>query len=666
MFVDFALPQSVYTLRRYAAIVLLIIYLMFAASFHTQAQLTLTNGQSASLNTTVTYSSVSISGANTTLSVGSSGNVSVTGAFTWLDQPSYISIASGGALTIGGDLQGDGNTGTNNAYYPCINTAGLTSQAMIIDCKGSLTVNGNLAAGSSTKRFKNWVFLHIDSGGTVTLNGNDNVLGPRGIIYIHKGGKLIVNGTNMLVEYAYSRIEIESGGTMSAVNLTVNGNGSTVVTSACSTNPSPYNGIASTNNPPYTSLNVDGALSVSGNFSVDDASVSTSSMTAGTGHVTIGSSGVVNVSGNFMNGSAPTTTGSDTVTVNGTLNVTGNAINNSILNIGSTGVMNINGSGGLSNNTGTVYKVSVINVDGKLNVAANTTNNGLININATGFVKVNANLLNNTISTFGVAIITVINDLYVQGNIVSNDIIRAICPPGDTAAYVGWSGTWTSNAHDTVQNYSTGVKYYTGTQVPPGQALNLCSGNMAALYVVLPGTLQSFNVEQVGSATNELTWQAVADQLPMTFIIQRAADDNLYTDIGTVPAVSGENNYSYTDKLPLTGTWYYRLKIETPGSSAQYSKTVMVRYQEIFSAVSLRPSVTSQPQITVFVNMQATDRVSLQVTDIAGRTLLRRTMTAEKGDNSFTLDISSLHTGMYYLQTTGSGGLHKTLLFQKR
>lgn len=655
-----------HTYRRYRAILFIICCLVFATSLQTQAQLTLTNGQSATLNTTVSYSSASITGANTTLSVGSSGNVSITGGFYWVDQPAYISIASGGSLTIGGDFQGDGNTGTNNNYYPCINTSGLTAQAMIIDCKGSLTVNGNLAAGSATKRFKNWVFLHIDSGATVTLNGNDNVLGPRGIIYVHKGGKLIVNGTNLLVEYAYSRIEIESGGTMSAVNLTVNGNGSAAVTSACSTNPSPYNGNATTTNPPYTSLNVNGTLNVSGNLNIDDASVSTSAMTAGTGHFTVGSSGTVTVAGNFMNGSAPTTTGSDTATISGTLTVTGNATNNSILNIDSNGVMNVNGSTGLSNNTGSIYKVSVINVDGKLNVAANTTNNGLININSTGFVKVNGNLLNNTISTFGVAIITVINDLYVKGNIVSNDIIRAICPAGDTAAYVGWSGTWTSNAHDTVQNYSTGVKYYMGTQVPPGHALNLCSGNMALLSAVLASSLLSFTVEQAGSATNVLNWQAVTQQLPMTFVVQRSADGNLYTDAGTVTATGGNNTYTYTDRLPSTGTWYYRLKIEMPDGSEQYSKIVIVRYQEDFPAASLRPSVTSQSQITLFVTVPATDRLSLLVTDVEGRTLLRRTMPAEQGDNIFTLGIPLLHTGIYYVQVTGSSGLHKTLMFQKR
>jgi hypothetical protein len=588
MLIISTLTEGVYAFRRYVLISICISSLLIT-SYNLQAQLTLTSGQSVSLNSTITYPSASISGANTTLTLGSSANVNVTGAFSWLDQPSYISIASGGSLTIGGNLQGDGNTGTNNNFYPCI-SSGLTAQAMIIDCRGNLTVNGNLAAGSSTKRFKNWVFLHVYSGATVTLNGNDNVLGPRGIIYVHNGGTLRVNGTNFLVEYAYSRIEIENGGTMSAVNLTVNGNGSTLVTSACSTNPYPYDGVASTTNPPYTSLNVNGALSVSGNLSVNDAAVSTSAMTAGTGHFTVGSSGTVTVGGNFMNGSAPTTTGSDTATINGTLTVTGNATNNSALTIGGTGVMTVNGSTGLLNNTGSVYGVSVITVDGKLNVATNITNNGLININETGFVKAFANLYNNTISTFGVAIITVINDLYVQGNILSNDIIRAVCPPGDTAAYVGWSGAWVSGAHDTVQNYSTGVKYYTGTEIPPGNALNMCTGNEVPLAIIL----------------------------------------------------------AMTDGLK------------------PYSRPVVVRNQDNSSVVNLRPSVTSQPWLKIFINMPARAQLSLQVTDITGRTLVRQKVTAEKGDNIFTLDISRLIKGVYYVQVFNNNGLYKTIMAEKR
>jgi hypothetical protein len=665
MLLTIAQTKPVRVARRHIVIVSFCISWLLAPSSYLQAQLTLTAGQTVSLNSTATYPSASVSGANTSLSLGSSANVSVTGNFTWLDQPSYISIASGGSLTIGGNFLGDGNTGTNNNYYPCISSGGLTSQAMVIECRGNLTVNGNLAAGSSTKRFKNWVFMHIYSGATVTLNGNDNVLGPRGIIYVHNGGTLNVNGTNFLVEYAYSRVEVESGGTMNAVNLTVNGNGSTIVSSACSTNPHPYNGIASTTNPPYTSLNINGTLSVSGNLSVNDAAVSTSAMTSGTGHFTVGNSGVVTVGGDFMNGSTPTTTGSDTATINGILTVTGNATNNSALNIGSAGVMTVNGSTGLRNNTGSVYGVSVINVDGRLNVATDITNNGLININATGFVRAFANLYNNTLTTFGVAIITVINDLYVQGNIVSNDIIRAICPPGDTAAYVGWSGAWVSGAHDTVQNYSSGIKYYTGVQVPPGNALNMCTGNQIPLNIVLAASLQSLKAEQA-AADIILKWQSSVSQLPVAFIIERAVDTRSFTRAGEVVSVNGQSNYSFADKLPAAGVWYYRLKELKTDGSQQYSKTVVIRYQDNSPVISLRPSVTSEPWLRVFVEMPARGQLTLQVTDVAGRTLIRQQVVAEKGDNVFKLDITRLNKGVLYVRVINKEGFNKTIMAEKR
>jgi hypothetical protein len=659
------LTESVYKLRRYVFSVSFCICWLLFPSYIMQAQLSLTAGQTVSLNSTVTYPSASVSGANTTLSLGSSANVNVTGAFTWLDQPSYISIASGGSLTIGGNFIGDGNTGTNNNYYPCISTSALTSQAMIIDCRGSLTVNGNLAAGSATKRFKNWVFLHIYSGATVTLNGNDNVLGPRGIIYVHSGGTLRVNGTNFLVEYAYSRIEVESGGTMSAVNLTVNGNGSTVVTSACASNPYPYNGIASTTNPPYTSLNVSGALNVSGNLSFNDAAVSTSAMTSGTGHFTVGSSGVVTVGGNFINGSTPTVTGQDTATINGQLTVTGNATNNSILKIGSTGVMTVNGSTGLLNNTGSVFDVSVITVDGRLNVATDVTNNGLIDINATGFVRAFGNLFNNTIATFGVAVITVINDLYVQGNIISNDIIRAICPPGDTAAYVAWAGAWVSGAHDTVQNYSSGVQYYTGVQVPPGNALNMCTGNQVPLGIVLASPLLSFKAEQAAAGII-LKWQSSTSPLPVAFAVERSENAYTFAHVGEVAAVNSQSNYSFMDELPKAGIWYYRIKELMSDGNRQYSKTLAIHYKNNTPAVSLRPSVTSEPWLKIFVNLPERDQLNLQVIDVTGRTLVRNRVAAEKGENIFTLDISRLNKGVYYVQVFKKEGLYKTIMAEKK
>jgi hypothetical protein len=276
-----------------------------------------------------------------------------------------------------------------------------------------------------------------------------------------------------------------------------------------------------------------------------------------------------------MNGSAPTTTGQDTAAIDGTLTVTGNAINNSQLKIGSTGLMTINGSTGLSNNTGAVYGASLITVDGRLNVATNVTNNGLIYIDSTGNTKVFGNLFNNTIATYGVAIITVINQLYVQGNIASNDIIRAICPAGDTTAYVAWGSAWTSGAHDTVQNYSTGVKYYTGVQVPPGNALNMCTGNQAPLAIVLalPNDGQLYNRSLMIHNGNKIPLvrlqPSVTSEPWLTVYANLPARDQLYllvTDVQgrllqrkTVVAEKGDNFFKLDISRLRSGLYYVQV-----------------------------------------------------------------------------------------------------------
>jgi hypothetical protein len=257
------------------------------------------------------------------------------------------------------------------------------------------------------------------------------------------------------------------------------------------------------------------------------------------------------------------------------------------------------------------------------------------------------------------------HDLYVQGNIVSNDIIRAICP-ADTTSYVGWGGTWTSGAHDTVQNYSSGVKYYTGTQVPPGHALNLCTGNMALLaIVILPVELESFTIDQAAADVNVLRWLTPSSQLPQLFIVQRASDAASFTDRGVIMAVDGQSDYSFTDKVPGTGTWYYRLKMVMPNGSIQYSQIIMVRYNDNTPVANLRPSVTSQPQLTVYINMPSKGRLGLLITDVVGRLLVRQTLNADKGDNLFTVNIASLKAGVYYVQLLGSDGWRKTLMAQK-
>jgi len=78
------------------------------------------------------------------------------------------------------------------------------------------------------------------------------------------------------------------------------------------------------------------------------------------------------------------------------------------------------------------------------------------------------------------------------------------------------------------------------------------------------------------------------------------------------------------------------------------------------------PSASISGANKVFINMPARDQLSLQVTDITGRTLVRQKIMAEKGDNIFTLNISRLTNGVYYVQVFNNNGLYKTIMTEKR
>jgi hypothetical protein len=91
-----------------------------------------------------------------------------------------------------------------------------------------------------------------------------------------------------------------------------------------------------------------------------------------------------------------------------------------------------------------------------------------------------------------------------------------------------------------------------------------------------------------------------------------------------------------------------------------------VRYLDNSPVVSLRPSVTSEPGLKVFVNMPARGQLNLQVTDVTGRTLIRQKLTAETGDNIFMLDISRLSKGVLYVRVFNNEGFNKTIMAEKK
>jgi len=177
---------------------------------------------------------------------------------------------------------------------------------------------------------------------------------------------------------------------------------------------------------------------------------------------------------------------------------------------------------------------------------------------------------------------------------------------------------------------------------------------------VLPLNLLSFTaIKDNGEVL--LNFATTGDINLASFDIERSADSNSYTSIGTVPATdSAQNHYQFWDTNPLTPVDYYRLKIINTNGSYSYSKTVAVRFNNP-TAFSLFPN-PANGSVNIELNFPA-GPILLQVVDAGGHYV--RTQSLQSGGSPITtsIDLTGLAPGMYFIK---AGGETLSLLVDRR
>lgn len=109
----------------------------------------------------------------------------------------------------------------------------------------------------------------------------------------------------------------------------------------------------------------------------------------------------------------------------------------------------------------------------------------------------------------------------------------------------------------------------------------------------VPLSLLSFNASYDGKKVN-MNWATSNEVNVRNFSIERSSDARQFASIGTVNAnnFAGNNNYSFTDALPLSGVSFYRLKINDNDGRYKYSAVVSVN-SKIGSGISIYPNPAS-------------------------------------------------------------------------
>ena len=173
---------------------------------------------------------------------------------------------------------------------------------------------------------------------------------------------------------------------------------------------------------------------------------------------------------------------------------------------------------------------------------------------------------------------------------------------------------------------------------------------------VLPVTLVDFHALQQPDHTVALQWETAQEQNSKYTEVQRSADGKTYSAIGQVAAAgtsTQRRNYAYTDKAPLSGRGFYRLKMVDIDGSFKYSKILQVTAGGVGTAIK----VYSNPfhdQVGLVIPAVTSEKLVLSLFDQTGKMCLRQNYTTQKGNNIVNLYPGGIAAGVYLLHVQGA------------
>jgi hypothetical protein len=192
-------------------------------------------------------------------------------------------------------------------------------------------------------------------------------------------------------------------------------------------------------------------------------------------------------------------------------------------------------------------------------------------------------------------------------------------------------------------------------------------GVLFAQSTTLPVVLVQFLATKEDDGSVKLSWSTSQELNAGYYDVERSGDQAAWTKIGSVKAKgysSTTTNYSFTDKQPIDGNGYYRLKMTDLDGKFKYSKTVSVSLK-----TDTRPLVVyNNPfsdMIRLKVNVSRAQNLTMTVSDMLGKTYINQSYHAQTGDNLVNLPSSITSHGMYVLRIHGES-YDQTVKLQKQ
>lgn len=161
----------------------------------------------------------------------------------------------------------------------------------------------------------------------------------------------------------------------------------------------------------------------------------------------------------------------------------------------------------------------------------------------------------------------------------------------------------------------------------------------------------------VNNYKNLLQWTVGDEQNLNEYVIEKSSDGVNFFEAGRVSKVNSiKGNYSFTDPVNSSSINYYRLKLVSDNSTpVGYSKTILL-YNRSSSAFKISSVNPFRDNVKVEVFLPAQGKVEVNLFDMYGKSLSKKTLQLSKGNSQVYLDnVSGLPAGMYILTAWYNG-----------
>lgn len=209
-----------------------------------------------------------------------------------------------------------------------------------------------------------------------------------------------------------------------------------------------------------------------------------------------------------------------------------------------------------------------------------------------------------------------------------------------------------------IYNGSTKFQSTTNGTVQGPASASAARANPSFQNGTLPVKLAEFKVTSKATGVT-LTWKTATELNSSHFEVERSNDGKIWSAQGSVQAagnISVDQNYSFTDANPNSGTNHYRLKIVDIDGKFEYSAIKSVTYTSSALNVVAGPN-PAYSYLNVNVNAPGNEPYRLRLINRSGQVLLDQKYPAS--NNRLQLSVSNYADGTYFLEVTNNSGIRQ-------